>query len=54
MAVGSKNWLQEITDALPEGKHIIEPVQTFYDADSEYTPMSIKELDVSYGAGLFD
>jgi REP-associated tyrosine transposase len=48
MAVGSENWLQEITAALPVRKRIIDTVKTFYDAEKEYTPMQIEEMEVSY------
>jgi REP-associated tyrosine transposase len=48
MAVGSEKWLQEITAALPVRKRIIDTVQTFYDAEKEYTSMQIEELEISY------
>jgi hypothetical protein len=48
MAVGSESWLQEITAALPARKRTIDTVQTFYDAEKEYMPMQIEELEISY------
>ena len=48
MAVGSQNWLQEITAALPIKERTIEPVQTIYDTDRDYSLMSVEELEQSY------